>query len=68
MDLNKKDIERQDFVDNEIFKLIAKLNPTKENIDWNIENISKVRESVKEIFITDMKLCSEFDFYPFMQE
>ena len=39
MELTKENIERQDFVDNEIQKLIEKLNPHEESINWNIENI-----------------------------
>jgi len=35
--LTKKQIERQDFVDNEIYELVQTLNPSGQVIDWNIE-------------------------------
>jgi hypothetical protein len=34
--LNEDQIKRQDFVDNEIYNLINRLNPSKREIDWDI--------------------------------
>ncbi len=39
MELTNKQIKRQDFVDNRIFELIQKLNPSQIEINWDIEII-----------------------------
>ena len=46
MTLTKKQIERQDFVDNSIFELINDLLPSDKKIDWDIELIANVRETI----------------------
>jgi len=66
MELSKKQIERQDFVDNEIQNLIEKLNPTNIKIDWNIENIAEIREIFRKLYSEKLNLCSENEFYPFI--
>ncbi|MDP3899789.1 MAG: hypothetical protein Q8Q23_01780 [bacterium] len=43
--LTKKELERQDFVDNEIFDLIQKLVFDKK-LDWNIEIIGGARDAI----------------------
>jgi hypothetical protein len=58
------DIEQMDFVDNQIFELIQRLNPTTKEIDWNIEHISKVREALIEVYAHDLQICTEEEFYP----
>jgi hypothetical protein len=68
MELTNKHIERQDFVDNEIQDLIVKLNPTNIKIDWDIENIADIRETLRKLFTTKLNLCTELEFYPFIQD
>jgi len=65
-ELTKEQLERQDFVDNQIYNLMLRLNPTNENLNWNIEFISRIRNEVQDIFNTDLKLCDENSFYPFI--
>lgn len=65
--LIREDIERQDFVDNEIYELINQLNPTSKNIEWNIENIARIRDLLKEVYVDEMNICTEFEFYPFIK-
>ena len=67
MELNKKQIERQDFVDNSIFELLQSLNPTKKEFTWDIEMISNVRNSIQ-CWITEKTNCSEQEFYPYIEE
>ncbi len=59
-------IERQDFVDCEIFEIIRKLNPSAKEIQWDIEKMGKVRDTIKTVLVDDLKCCSEFDFYPYL--
>jgi hypothetical protein len=67
-ELTELQIERQDFVDNEIQNLINRLNPSNKAIDWNIEYISRIRDTIKDLFTQELSLCDENTFYPFLQE
>lgn len=62
--LTKKQIERQDYVDNQIFELIQKLLPLSKKMDWDIEIIGAVRDVIQEQIIGKQKLMSEAQFYP----
>ena len=62
MELSKKQIERQDFVDNSIFKLLQTLNPTDKCFDWDIEIIADIRDKVQHHIINKTN-CSEQSFY-----
>ena len=67
MGLTKKQIERQDFVDNAIFDLLEKLNPTKKRLDWDILMISAIRDMIGDYF-DDIGVCKEQNFYPSIEE
>jgi len=67
MELTKKQIERQDFVDNSILELLQILNPTNKNFDWDIEMIADIRNKIQ-YYITVKTNCSEQDFYPYIDE
>lgn len=62
--LTKKQIERQDFVDNEIFELLQRIIPSSKKMEWDIEMIAFVRDAIKEQIVDNKKLMSEFEFYP----
>jgi len=44
--LTRKELDRQDFVDNEIFELIQKLLPAGRKLKWGIEMIGFVRDAM----------------------
>jgi hypothetical protein len=67
MELNKKQIERQDYVDNTIFELLQSLNPTDNEFDWNIEMIADIRDTIQ-CHIIEKTKCSEQEFYPYIEE
>ncbi len=67
MKLTKKEIERQDFVDNSIFELLQKLNPSDKDIDWNIDIISNVRDIIQLKFL-ELGISDEMTFYPYLTE
>jgi len=67
MELDKKQIERQDFVDNSIFELLQSLNPTDKNFDWDIEMIANIRDEIQ-YYIIEKVNCSEQEFYPYIEE
>ena len=60
----KQKIEQQDFVDNSIFELINKLNPSENVIKWDIHYISEIRQVLVDLYVNKLKLCTEYQFYP----
>lgn len=67
-ELPQEDLERQDFVDNAIFKLLGDLKVEDGKMTyklvWDIQAISKVREAVWEV-LKDFDI-DEYEFYPFI--
>lgn len=45
--LSDREIRRQDIVDEAIFELISKLNPSTKRVKWNIEMIADIRDRVQ---------------------
>ena len=66
--LTNEQIKRQDFVDNRIFELIQELNPSQTEIDWDIEVISDVRETIRIWLVEDLKITDEMSFYAYLEE
>ena len=66
-ELTKKELERQDFVDNSIFELIAKLNPTYSELTWDIEMIGEIRDDILKWLELKTKTLKEYDFYPYLE-
>ena len=66
MGLTDKQIDRQDFVDNAIFNLLNEINPTNEELHWDIELIGNVRDCIQKEF-TERKICFAKEFYPEME-
>ena len=64
--LTKKQIRRQDFVDNEIFELIQKITPHSK-IKWDIEIIGDVRDSIQRGLVDRHNLISGAGFYPYLK-
>ena len=65
MTLNeKRKLEQCDNVDNAIFDLITELNPSTKTIEWDIKPISEIREILVSLYLQELKLCTEDDFYP----
>jgi hypothetical protein len=62
--LTKQQIERQDFVDNEIFGLLQRLSPKASSMEWNIEAIGAVRDTIQEQIVNKQPDMSEMEFYP----
>ena len=67
MELTKQQIERQDFVDNSIFELINELIPSDKEMDWDIEAIGEIRDSIQSQLVS-RGFCSEQEFYPYIEE
>ena len=56
MDNEKKKIERQDLVDNTIFQLMKDLNPSKQEIKWEIHYINEIRLALSNLYVDVLKL------------
>ena len=67
-ELTRKQIERQDFVDNAVYQLIQKVNPTDIFIEWDIEVIGEIRDVIKEWIVERMKITDEQKFYPYLDD
>ncbi len=63
IEMSDEQIRRQDFVDNAIFELINRTNPTRREIAWDIEMIGNIRDSL--VSELQKKLgIGEFEVYP----
>lgn len=63
-ELTSEQLHRQDFVDNSIFELIQALNPSGEEIEWDIEMIGEIRDCVEEWLVVRLQVADSGSFYP----
>ena len=45
--LSEEQMKRQDFVDNQIYDLVKRLNPSRREIEWDIEMIADIRDTIQ---------------------
>ena len=62
--LSEGQLRRQDFVDNEIYDLVKRLVPSKREIDWNIEMIADIRDTIQHWLVDKYKVVEELEYYP----
>ena len=65
--LTKRQIARQDFVDNQIFVLINSLLPASKQMGWDIELIGSIREVIRRKIVGEAKIVDGEHFYPFIK-
>ncbi|HLA26041.1 MAG TPA: hypothetical protein VJ028_02680 [Patescibacteria group bacterium] len=65
--LTEKQIERQDFVDNQIFELMQKLLPASKTIGWDIEAIGEIRDAIRAQIVNKKRIINEAQFYPYLK-
>jgi hypothetical protein len=74
-ELTRTELDQQDEVDNAIHNLIEDLatpfmegtpgfNPD-DPVEWDIEDISNIREAVQDVLVKKLKVCTEMQFYPY---
>lgn len=61
---SEKQIKRQDFVDNEIYDLVKRLIPSAGEIEWDIEMIADIRDTIQHWLVDHYKIADELEFYP----
>jgi hypothetical protein len=57
-------IKRQDFVDNQIYDLVKRLTPSDQEIEWDIEMIGDIRDTIQYWLVDQYKIVDELEFYP----
>jgi DNA polymerase sigma len=62
--LTEDQIRRQDFVDNQIYDLVKQLIPSTREIEWNIEMIADIRDTIQHWLVDKYKIVGELEFYP----
>jgi hypothetical protein len=45
--LSEDQIKRQDFVDNQIYNLVKRFAPSTNKIEWDIEMIADIRDTIQ---------------------
>jgi hypothetical protein len=67
-ELSLYEIEKQDIVDSACYELITQFTPNGlKDVEWNIEQIAKIREALQEVIVDDLKLMTEQEFYPYVE-
>jgi DNA polymerase sigma len=62
--LSEDQIRRQDFVDNQIYDLVKQLIPSTREIEWNIEMIGDIRDTIQHWLVDRYKIVDKLEFYP----
>jgi hypothetical protein len=60
----EEQIRRQDFVDNQIYDLVKRLIPASIEIEWDIEMIGDIRDTIQHWLVDQYKIVDELEFYP----
>ena len=57
-------IKRQDFVDNEIYDLTKRFIPPTREVEWDIEMIADIRDTIQHWLVDEYKIVDKLEFYP----
>ena len=63
-DFTEAETDRQDVVDNACHQLLCTLAGVEE-LDWDIEHISEVREAAQTVICEKLTIMPEIEFYPY---
>ena len=62
--LSDEELKRQDFVSNQIYDLVRRLIPSKREIEWDIEMIGDIRDTIQHWLVDKYRIVEELEFYP----
>lgn len=69
--LTKEQIDRQDWVDGMVFRLVCNLagfDPDLQTtIEWDMEWIAEIREIIQFVIVYELELMDEMEFYPYIE-
>jgi hypothetical protein len=54
--LSEEQIRRQDFVDNQIYDLVKRLNPSPRVTDWDIEMTGDIKDTIQHWLVDQYKI------------
>jgi len=57
--LSKEETKRQDFVDNEIYDFVKRVFPSKREMEWKIEMIGDIRDTIQYWLVDRFKIVNE---------
>lgn len=66
MELTDKQIAQQDYIDNKVFALLNELNPSDKELEWDINAIGRIRDTIAQVF-AEKGICTEQEFYPYIE-
>jgi hypothetical protein len=61
---SEEELKRQDFVDNQIYDLVKRLIPTSREIEWDIEMIGDIRDTIQHWLVDRYKIFDKLEFCP----
>jgi len=61
-------INQHDFVDSEIWDLIVNLYPERDDIKYDGNIVNQVRTILSNYYVNVLKVCTEEEFYPYINE
>jgi len=64
----REKLNQQDLVDNAINEMIEILTPSEKKLPYNGNVINDIRCVLIQYFVEELHLCTEEDFYPYMDE
>ena len=67
-ELTDAQLRRQDYVNGLIYETIRASHPSASGVDWNIEMIGEIRESMRIWLVERLGLIDEMRFYPYLEE
>ncbi len=67
-ELTDEQLERQDFVNGEIFELVRRIDPSGQFNEWNVELIGDIRDVINHWLVEHFKICDDMAFYPYVVE
>ncbi len=67
-DLTKVQLARQDYVNGLIYETILASHTCADGLDWNIEMIGEVRDTIRIWLVERLGLVDEMRFFPYIEE
>ena len=64
--LTDAELERNDYIHNEIFDLINRLNPAGTELEWDISIIAEVADDIED-YLVNKGICTAKEFSPYKE-
>jgi len=64
--LTDVELERNDFIHNEIFDLINRLNPKGTEVEWDIGIIAEIADDIED-YLVKKGICTAMEFSPYRE-